>query len=322
MAYSSIKDIPRLGLGLWKIPKETCSDVVYDAVKFGYRHFDSACDYGNEKQVGEGLRRAMDDGLCVREDLWITSKLWNTYHHPDHVPMALDTTLNDLSLSYLDLYLIHFPISLEFVPFEKRYPPEWLYDPDDSLPVMKPSEIPLKDTWAGMEKLKAIGQVKHIGVCNYNSGLLHDLMSYSKEPPELLQIESHPYLTQERLIRLAKQYRLEVTAFSPLGSLSYVELEMAKKNESILDLPLVRDIAVRLDRTPAQVVLRWGIQRGTSVVAKSIDPVRMKENLASVEFELSKDDMTVISALNKNRRFNDPGDFCEGAFNTFHPIYD
>ena len=322
MSYQSIKDIPNIGFGLWKISNEVCADVVYEAVKQGYRHFDAASDYGNEKEVGIGLKRAMDEGLCNRGDLWVTSKLWNTYHHPSHVPMALQRTLEDLQLEYLDLYLIHFPIALEFIDFEERYPSEWFFEPEASNPAMKLAKIPLADTWHAMEELKVNKKVKHIGICNYSTGLLNDLMNYCQIPPELLQIESHPYLSQENLIRLAKQHGLEVTAFSPLGSLSYVELEMAEQSESILDQNVVKEIAKRLNCSPVQVVLRWGTQRGTSVLAKSISAERMAENLASNNIELTPKDMMAISNLNRNRRFNDPGDFCEGAFNTFYPIYD
>ena len=322
MTHQSIESIPSIGFGLWKIANENCANVVYEAVKQGYRHFDSASDYGNEKEVGMGLKRAMEDGLCTREELWITSKLWNTFHHPDHVPAALQRSLEDLQLDYLDLYLIHFPIALEFVPFEERYPPEWFFAPEEINPQMKLARVPLADTWKAMENLKIKEIVKNIGVCNYSTGLLHDLMNYCQNPPDLLQIESHPYLCQENLIRLAKQYGLKVTAFSPLGSLSYVELEMAKQNESILDQEIVRVISKRLGCSPAQTVLRWGIQRGNSVVAKSVNANRMAENLASSLIELTDEDMLAITNLDRGRRFNDPGNFCEGAFNTFHPIYD
>ena len=322
MTHQSIESIPSIGFGLWKIANENCANVVYEAVKQGYRHFDSASDYGNENEVGMGLKRAMEDGLCTREELWITSKLWNTFHHPDHVPAALQRSLEDLQLDYLDLYLIHFPIALEFVPFEERYPPEWFFAPEEINPQMKLARVPLANTWKAMENLKIKEIVKNIGVCNYSTGLLHDLMNYCQTPPDLLQIESHPYLCQENLIRLAKQYGLKVTAFSPLGSLSYVELEMAEQNESILDQEIVRVISKRLGCSPAQTVLRWGIQRGNSVVAKSVNANRMAENLASSLIELTDEDMLAITNLDRGRRFNDPGNFCEGAFNTFHPIYD
>ena len=314
--------MPRVGFGLWKIPKDICSNSVYKAINAGYRHLDSASDYGNEGEVGEGIKMALEDGLCKREDLWITSKLWNTYHHPDHVSQALEKTLKDLQLDYLDLYMIHFPISLKFVPFEERYPPEWFNDPSSPDPKMIPSKIPLSDTWRAMELLKESGLVKHIGVCNYSSGLLHDLMNYCKIKPEVLQIESHPYLTQEKLIKLAQNYNLEVTAFSPLGSISYEELGGAKEEESLIRNETIMSIAKELDITPAQLILSWALNRGTSLVVKSIDESRMKENLDVMNIKLEKATLDEISQLNINKRYNDPGVFCEDAFNTFFPIYD
>lgn len=316
------KSIPEVGFGLWKIPKDQCSDVVYQAIKNGYRHFDSASDYGNEYEVGLGLKRALDDGLCKRDDLWITSKLWNTYHAKEHVQPAIERTLKDLQLDYLDLYLIHFPIALEYVPFETRYPAEWLYNPDATSPCMKPAKIPLHETWQAMENLVDNDLTKNIGVCNYNSGLLHDLISYAKIKPAMLQIESHPYLTQEPLLRLCQQYEINVTAFSPLGALSYVELDMAGAQDSVLEQDVVKRAATRLNKTPAQIVLRWGVQRGCAIIPKTSKESRMIENLSIFNFSLTEQEMHDISQLNANRRFNDPGVFCEAAFNTFHPIYD
>lgn len=318
----SISEIPQVGLGLWKIANEDCAQTVYDAIAAGYRHLDSACDYGNEIEVGQGIAKAIADGLCSREDLWITSKLWNTYHAPEHVKPALEKSLADLGLEYLDLYLIHFPIAQAFVPFEERYPPEWLYNPEEANPTMKLAPVPLYQTWQAMETLVDDKLVKHIGVCNYNSALIHDLMSYARIKPFSLQIESHPYNTQERLIAMSKNYGINVTAFSPLGALSYLELEMADANESVLVQEAVQKAATRLKRTPAQVVLRWNVQRGCSIIPKSTKLERLKENIAIFDFELTEDEMNAISKLNQNRRFNDPGDFCKAAFNTLHPIYD
>jgi D-xylose reductase len=314
--------LPPIGFGFWKVARGDAADVAYQAIGAGYRHLDCAADYGNEVEVGEGIARAIADGLVTRGELWITSKLWNTFHAPEHVEEGARKSISDLGLDFLDLYLIHFPIALEYVPIATRYPPEWVYEPDAPEPRMQRAKVPLHATWSAMEALVESGLTKRIGVCNYNSGLLHDLMSYAKVQPHSLQIEAHPYLTQERLIRLAKDYGMEVTAFSPLGALSYVELDMAGQGESVLTEPAVIAAAEAHGKSPAQVVLRWGVQRGTAIIPKTSKPARMRENLDIVGFELSTDEMTAISALNQNRRFNDPGAFTDAAFNTFHPIYD
>lgn len=314
--------MPSVGLGLWKIEREQVAHVVRQAIQLGYRHLDSAADYGNELEVGHGIKQALDEGLCKREELWITSKLWNTFHAAEHVEQACDKTLADLGVEYLDLYLIHFPISLQYVPIATRYPPEWIFDPEAQEPEMKIAPVPLLETWRAMEALVAKGKVKQIGVCNYNSALIHDLMAYAKLKPAVLQIESHPYLTQERLLRLAADYDIAVTTFSPLGSLSYVELEMARQEESLLQQPVVLAAAERLNRSAAQVLLRWGVQRGVAIIPKTSRVTRLAENIALFDFELSSQEMQAISALNCNRRFNDPGLFCELAFGKFYPIYD
>lgn len=139
--------MPTIGLGCWKIPKEKTAEITYTAIKSGYKLIDQACDYGNEKESGEGIKKAIDEGIVKREDLWVTSKLWNTYHKKENVKAACQKSLADLGLEYLDLYLIHFPISLKFVPFEKRYPPEWVFDPSGADPRMEEDLVPMQETW-------------------------------------------------------------------------------------------------------------------------------------------------------------------------------
>jgi D-xylose reductase len=314
--------MPPVGFGLWKIPREDTANAVVEAIRAGYRHFDSAADYANEAESGEGFARAIAEGLVTREELWITSKLWNTFHAPEHVEEACRKTLADLQLDCLDLYLVHFPIALEYVPIEERYPPEWIFNPDDAEPEMRPAPVPLHQTWHAMEALVEKGLVNRIGVCNYNTSLIHDLMSYATIKPSHLQIESHPYLTQEKLIRCANDYGIDVTAFSPLGAQSYFELNMAEQGESLLGAAPVMVAAQAHGKSPAQVLLKWGVQRGTSIIPKTTKPERMRENLDIDDFELSAVEMAAINALNQNRRFNDPGVFAEAAFGRFHPIYD
>lgn len=314
--------IPSLGLGSWKIPAALAPQVVHEAVRAGWRHFDCACDYGNERAVGAGLAQALAEGLCRREDLWVTSKLWNTYHEPQHVRAACERSLRDLGLDVLDLYHIHFPIALTFVPFEARYPPEWFHDPQAPSPAMKPIRVPLAETWGAMEELVRAGLVKRIGVCNFGTSLLRDLLSYAAIRPSVLQVEMHPCLPQQRLLRYCQEERIAVTAFSPLGADSYVSIGMARAEESVLRDPLVADLAGRYGRTPAQIVLRWSIQRGTAAIPKTQQLPRLHENRAIYDFALTGDEMQRLTALDRNRRFNDPGEFGEKAFNTFYPIFD
>jgi len=313
---------PTIGLGLWKIDKAETARVVHDAIDVGYRHLDAACDYGNEVEAGAGIQKAIADGLCTRDELWVTSKLWNTYHATEHVRPACEKSLSDLGLDYLDLYLIHFPIAQKFVPFEERYPPEWITDPNAAEPKVERAAVPISETWAAMEQLVADGLVKNIGICNFGTAQLADLMTYAKIKPAVLQIELHPYLTQEKLLRFAQENDIAVTGFSSLGAQSYFQLDMAEQSESLLNHETIVAIAAKHERTPAQVVQRWAVQRGIAIVPKTTKHERLVENLSLFDFELADDEMQQIFALNRNRRFNDPGHFAEVAFNTFLPIYE
>ncbi|MCA8992977.1 MAG: aldo/keto reductase [Planctomycetaceae bacterium] len=319
---ASGEEIPSVGLGHWKIPKDQTASIVHSALEIGYRHLDCACDYGNEAEAGAGLKQAINDGICRRDDVWVTSKLWNTYHRPEHVRAACERSLNDLQIDTLDLYMIHFPISLAFVPFEERYPPEWFFDPNAASPQLKPDPVPIAETWGAMQELVEAGLVRTIGVCNFGTSLLRDLLASASIRPAVLQVEMHPQLTQQRLLRYCQSEGIAVTAFSPLGAGSYIPLGMAGAEESLLSNSVVNQIAESHNRTAAQILLRWGVQRGTAVIPKSQRIERLRENLNIFDFALSEDQMTQLDSLNQNRRYNDPGQFCEEAFNTFFPIFD
>ena len=265
-------ELPLVGLGLWKISNDDAPRIVEQAIADGYRHLDSACDYGNEPAVGTGLANVLRSGKIRREQLWVTSKLWNTYHAPQHVRPAVERTLRDLQLDYLDLYLIHFPIAQAYVPFDERYPPGWFADPAHPERGMNPVGVPVSETWGAMEELVTAGLVRQIGVSNFGVSLLRDLLSYATIRPAVLQIELHPFLAQEKLLRFCRNERIGVTGFSPLGAGSYVPLGMAKSDDSVLEQPIVRKIAAAHNKTPAQIVLRWGVQRGTAVIPKTSRP--------------------------------------------------
>jgi len=322
LPVSTGAELPSVGFGFWKVEKASTAEVAQQAIAAGYRHLDCACDYGNEVEVGHGIAQAIAGGLCQRDDLWVTSKLWNTYHSAEHVKMACEKSLKDLGLKQLDLYLIHFPIAQKYVPIDVRYPPGWFFDPAAAKPCMDEVRVPISETWAAMENRVADGLVKHIGICNFGTSLLRDLLSYARIRPSVLQVESHPFLVQSKLLRYCQQEDIAFTAFSPLGAASYYSLGMASASESLLDHRIVQCIALAKHRSAAQILLRWGVQRGTSVIPKTSDVARMQENLQLFDFELSEDEMQSISGLDRNRRFNDPGVFCESAFNTFCPIYE
>ncbi|MEN9554586.1 MAG: 2,5-diketo-D-gluconic acid reductase [Planctomycetota bacterium] len=314
--------LPAAGFGFWKVEKSQAAAVCQTAIRTGYRHLDCACDYGNEQEVGQGIARAIQDGICRREDLWVTSKLWNTYHAPEHVRPACEKSLQDLGLQSLDLYLIHFPIAQKYVPIEQRYPPGWIFDPTAEKPRMEEARIPIHETWRAMEDLVDQGLVTHIGICNFGTSLLRDLLSYARIKPSVLQVESHPFLVQSKLLRFCQQEDIAFTAFSPLGPASYYTLGMAIPEDSLLDHRIIQCLALNYGKSAAQILLRWGVQRGTSVIPKTSSPDRMAENLNIFDFELSAQDMDAISSLDQARRFNDPGVFCESAFGTFCPIYE
>jgi D-xylose reductase len=226
--------------------------------------------------------------------------------------------LKDLQLSYLDEYLIHFPISMEFVPFEAKYPPEWT-NLEEKMVLVRND---MCATWKAMEDLVDGQLVKNIGVCNFSTQLLRQIFATCRIQPSTLQVELHPHNSQEKIVRFAREAGMNVTGFSTFGASSYLELDMASDGDLLMKDPTILNIAEAKNKSPAQILIRWGLQRNTFPLTKTCNIERMKENRNVLDFELGADDMGKIGQLNKNRRYNDPGDFCEPGMGTFCPIYD
>ncbi|KAI1267590.1 NADP-dependent oxidoreductase domain-containing protein [Xylariaceae sp. FL1019] len=307
---SSGHEMPQVGFGLWKVDNAVCADTIYNAIKAGYRLFDGACDYGNEKECGEGISRAIKDGLVTREELFITSKLWPTFEDGDKVAEACKRSLSDWGLDYFDLYLIHFPGALQYVSPDERYPPGWHADGKSKI---VHSSTPMHVTWASMESLVDQGLTKSIGVSNFQAQLLYDMLRYARIPPAALQIEHHPYLVQSELLRLCKEEGIAVTAYSSFGPASFMTFGF--KNAGSLT-PLMQDdlitgLAKKYGKEPSQILLRWATQRGLAVIPKTSRKEIMAQNLDCTGFDLEDADIEAISSKDANIRFNQPSQYFE-----------
>ncbi|CAN4111800.1 unnamed protein product [Withania somnifera] len=292
--------MPMVGLGVWRMEGKDIKDLLINAIKIGYRHFDCAADYQNEAEVGEALAEAFQTGLVKREDLFITTKLWNSDH--GHVLEACKDSLKKLRLDYLDLYLVHFPVATRHTGVGttgSALGEDGVLDIDTT--------ISLETTWHGMENLVSLGLVRSIGISNYDIFLTRDCLAYSKVKPAVNQIETHPYFQRESLVKFCQKHGICVTAHTPLGG-------AAANTEwfgtvSCLEDPALKGLAEKYKKTVAQVVLRWGIQRNTFVIPKSSKLERLQENFNVLDFELTKEDMDLIKSLDRNYRTNQPAKF-------------
>ncbi|KKY39301.1 putative aldehyde reductase i [Diaporthe ampelina] len=274
--------IPAVGFGTWQAPNDEVVQAVKTALKTGYRHVDAAAIYRNEAAVGEGIRQS---GV-PRSDIFITGKLWNTKHDPKDVEGALDKTLKDLGTDYLDLFLIHWPVAFESSD-------KWF--PIDEQGVFKLADIDPAVTYTALEKLLETGKVRAIGVCNFTVNKLNDLISKTKVVPAVNQIEAHPYLQQPELMEFCRSKNILIEAYSPLGNNQTGE-------PKVVDDSGVKEVASQQGLDAAQLVLSWGIQRGTVVLSKSVTPSRIESNFKVVK--LPDEVFQRVTALERHKRFN------------------
>ncbi len=284
--------IPALGLGTWKIHRGVAGQVIEAAIALGYRHFDCAPVYHNQPEIGAALGAALGSGRVRRDEIWVTSKLWSNAHAPRHVRPALERTLLDLQLDYLDLFLIHWPVSIQAgIAFPKR--PDHFISPD---------KLPLSTTWEAMEKMVKKGLCRYIGVCNCNKRRLQELQRHGTMPLAVHQIELHPYLQQRDMLAFCGQQGVVVSAYSPLGSGSQPS---DRYIPPLLQHPLIGEIATQYKATPAQILLAWGLQRKTIVLPRSSRREHLQENLDAQKVRLEKAVLCKIDDLEENYRFLD-----------------
>lgn len=261
------RPMPQLGLGVWQVSDDQATEVVSTALEAGYRAVDTAAIYGNEKGVGKGIRAS---GLA-REEVFVTTKVWNTDQGYDATLRAMEASLQRLGMAYVDLYLIHWP-----VPQQDRY----------------------LETWRALERLQSEGMARSIGVSNFTIPHLERLLAASAVVPAVNQIELHPYLQQQEMRAFHAAHGIATESWSPLA-----------KGQVVSD-PVLGELAAKYGKTPAQIVIRWHLDSGLIVIPKSVTPSRLRENLAVMDFRLDSDDMSRLAALDQGRRVGpDPETF-------------
>ncbi|KAJ5565021.1 hypothetical protein N7513_001263 [Penicillium frequentans] len=279
-------EIPAVGLGTWLSKPHEVEKAVEHALRSGYRHIDAAACYQNENEVGNGWKKS---GV-PREEIFITSKLWNTHHHPDHVEEGLNQTLKDLQTDYVDLYLIHWPVAFEHTN-------ETLTPTDPVTKRFRIADVPVADTWAALEKLVAAGKIRSIGISNFTIDATKKLLETAKIVPATNQIEAHPFLQQPELTKFLQDKNILITAYSPLGNNTF-------GIPRVIDDPTVAEIAKKLNKDPAQLLISWAVQRGSAVLPKSVTPSRIESNFE--DFVIPDAEFEALNKLNRNARYNYP----------------
>ncbi|CAO1637748.1 unnamed protein product [Sympodiomycopsis kandeliae] len=299
--------IPQIGLGTWLSKPGEVKAAVIEAAKVGYKHFDLAKIYQNQGEIGEAFDEIFSKGIAKREDLFITSKLWNNAHKPELVEKAYNDTLKELNLSYLDLYLIHWPVAFE--------PENNDISSNDKLLTSENGrakldlQTSLVDTWKALVELKKAGKVKSIGVSNFTPSHIEGIIKATGVVPAVNQIESHPLLPQQDLYQYSLIKGIHLTAYSPLGnSANY----LANKNEDpkkydLIGSEEITSVAKKHNAEPGQVLIAWGAQReGFSIIPKSVTPSRIKNNFEQIQLTKEEHDLVSSRIKKSPHRFNIP----------------
>ncbi|XP_068155947.1 1,5-anhydro-D-fructose reductase-like [Drosophila tropicalis] len=302
LTFYNGEKMPVLGIGTWQASDEEIETALEAALEAGYRHIDTALRYGNEGAIGKVLKRWLDAGKVKREELYIVTKLPLTLNRPHEVESTFKKSLGLLQLDYVDLYLIHTPFTV-FANEDGSIKKD-----KDGLVMVDPTTDHVA-TWAEMEKLVEKGWTKSVGVSNFSKEQIQRLLKNCKIRPANLQIEHHVYLQQRDLIDFCKAEKIAVTAFSPLGTRGYVDFNIkngiTREVPNLMEIPEVKEIAAAHGKTPAQVLLRWIIDTGLSTIPKSTNPARLRQNLDIFDFELTKEEVNRLLALDRNFRICD-----------------
>lgn len=293
-------EMPQFGLGTWLSDKGKVREAVEHAISKGYRNVDAAWIYGNEGEVGEAIEAKINDGTVKREDLFVATKLWNTFHKPKDVAHNCELSLKNLRVDVIDLYIMHFPMAWQG---DKDFKAQ--LDQTDPRDVKRhlSEDVDYVDTWKAMEELVKAGKVRAIGVSNFNKFQLERLLKNCTIKPVNNQIESHPYLNNQELIDFCQANDVSVTAYSPLGNPSKPVTRNWKGDEiTILEEDIIVALAKKYNKTPAQILIRFALDRGIHVIPKSITPSRIESNSQVFDFKLTSDEIQQIKGMNKNFR--------------------